>query len=125
MDEEILFQQSLSFIKENLDATFDAVPGYLRDYWRITDNPNTGNRDATIQWSIFLYALDCYKESKNIRQFDMQEDEVFDLFCGWQLILFFGEKDGKSILPIKSVKLFGFDELDSELRKMVKRLENE
>jgi len=125
MNEEKLFDESLSFIKSNLDAAFDAVPGHLRDYWRITDKSKQGDPYAMMQWSIFMYALVCFKESKNIWELDMREDEVFDLFCDWQLILFFGETDGESDLAITSVKLFDFDELDSELRKMMKRFESE
>lgn len=125
MNEEKLFDDSLSFIKSNLDATFDAVPGHLRDYWRITDKSKQGDPYAMMQWGIFTYALVCFKESKNIGEPDMLEHEVFDLFCDWQLILFFGANAGKSNVSIQSIKLFDFDVLGSELKKIVKDFENE
>lgn len=68
MNNEKLFTESLSFIKSNLDITFDGVPQHLMDFWRLDDFPDLHEDElvSTKQWGVFMYALLAYKMRQNI-----------------------------------------------------------
>lgn len=119
MNEEKLFQESLSFIGANLDATFDAVPGYLRDFWMITENAELGDPSTTKQGSVFMYALMAYKKSQNKMEFRLNPEEIFELFDTWQIVLSLAEINEKTDIKVKPIKLFDFDNLASEIEKVV------
>jgi|SRR5690606_9198572 len=125
MNEETLFQESLNFIKANLGATFNAVPGYLRDFWMIEGDLSPDDPTTTKQWSVFMYALLAYKKSKNITEFRLGQDEFFKLFDDWQIVLSLAEINEKTDMKVKPIKLFDFDELGSEVEKTVNDLVNE
>lgn len=122
MNEETLFEESLNFIKANLDATFAVVPGYLRDFWMIKDELSPSDPSTTKQWSVFMYALLAYKKSKNIMEFRLGEYEFVELFDSWQIILSLAEINEKTDIVIKPVKLFDFDELGSQVEMIMKSL---
>jgi len=119
MNEEKLFRESLSFIKSNLDATFDAVPGYLRDFWMITENAELDDPSTTKQGSVFMYALMAYKKSQNKMEFRLKPEEIFELFDTWQIVLSLAEINEKTDIKVKPIKLFDFNNLGSEIEKVV------
>ena len=123
MDDETLFEESLSFIKSHLDATFEVVPGYLRDFWMIKDHSNPDDPSTLKQWSVFMYALLEYKNSKNITEFRLGQDEFLELFQTWQVILSLAEINEKTDIAIKPIKLFDFDHLATEIEWIVRDLE--
>jgi len=122
MNEETLFEESLSFIKDNLDVTFAVVPRYLRDFWMLKADSNPSDPSATKQWSVFMFALLAHKKSKNIMEFRISEDEFFELFDSWQIILSLAEINEKTDIAIKPIKLFDFDELGSEVEMIMKNV---
>ena len=120
MNEETLFEESLSFIKSNLDATFEVVPGYLREFWMIEGDSDPNDPSTIKQWSVFMYALLEYKKSKNITKFRLAQGELYELFNTWQVILSLAEINEKTDISIKPVKLFDFDHLATEIEVIVK-----
>lgn len=119
MNEETLLKESLDFIKANLDATFDAVPSYLRDFWMIGENEKLDDPSTTKQGSVFMYALLSYKKSQNKTEFRLKPEELFELFNNWQLVLSLAEINEKTDIKVKPIKLFHFDDLGSEIEKVV------
>lgn len=117
MNDEKLFTESLSFIKSNLDITFDRVPQHLMDFWRLDDFPDIPVYELafTKQWGVFVYALLDYKMRQNITEFKMEIDMFIQLFMTWQTILALAKVSQETDIKIKPVKLFDFDNFDGEI----------
>lgn len=122
MNEETLFKESLDFVKANLDATFDAVPGYLRDFWMLGEDAKLDDPSTTKQGSVFMYALLAYKKSQNVMEFQLEQEEIFELFDNWQIVLSLAEINEKTDIKVKPIKLFDFDNLASEIEKTVNEI---
>ena len=117
MNDEKLFTERLSFIKENLDITFDRAPQHLVDFWRLDDLLDLHKDElvSTKQWSVFMYALLAYKKRKDITEFKMEIETFVDLFVTWQTILALAEVSLKTDIKIKPIKLFDFDDLNADI----------
>jgi len=117
MNDEKLFTESLSFIKSNLDITFDRAPQHLLDFWRLDDLLDLHKDDlvSTKQWAVFMYALLAYKKRKDITEFKIEIETFIDLFMNWQTILALAEVSLKSDIKIRPIKLFDFDNLNADI----------
>lgn len=122
MNEATLLAESLTFIKANLDTTFDAVPGYLRDFWMINSDSTLDDPTTTKQGSVFMYALITYKKSKNMMEFRLEPEKLFEPFDSWQMALSLAEINEKTDLRVPQIKLFQFDELSFEVERILETL---
>lgn len=85
----------------------------------VGENAKLDNPSTTKQMSVFMYPLLSYKKSLNQTKFRLKQDEFFELFDNWQIVLSLAEINEKTDIKVKPIKLFHFDELRSEIEKVV------
>jgi len=66
-----------------------------------------------------MYALIAYKKSQNKMEFRLKPEEIFELFDTWQIVLSLAEINEKTDIKVKPIKLFDFNNLGSEIEKVV------
>lgn len=111
MTQDLLQQKSFKFIDNNLDSTFDKIPDDLLELWILNEEQDSANEseEQCDKFTYFLYAFLKYKEGQGLSRLSPDEDELFDLFNAFQVILGMAMISRSTDVQVKPIKMFDFD----------------
>lgn len=105
-----LLQESIEFISGNLNATIHDVPIHLLKYWETDlDMPSVTSKERAEGFTVFMYALTKYHETRGKEEFELTPKELISLFNDFVTLVSIGIIDQQTSVHILPIKLFDFD----------------